>query len=348
MMDVAREAGVSSMTVSRAFRDASTINKETRARIHQAADRLGYLYDSTAAGLSSRKTGFVAVTIPSIDNHNFAETVQGLSDGLKDSRLQLLLAHTGYDWHNEERLIRQLLTRRPEALVTTGGAHTPACRSFLETAGIPVIELWDRPDQPIDRSIGFSNASLAGLLVTHLVDSGRTRIGFIGGDTQRDTRGTDRRRGFMAAMVARGLDASRLEGAGTAPITMAESAAAFRRLKDRWPDTEAVICVSDPAAFGALSACQSAGIAVPDAMAIAGFGAYDISEVCVPSITTIDPRSYDIGSTAAGLILDVLSTSDGLGRADGVGASLSAERHIEMPTSLVVRQSTGPNGKARP
>jgi LacI family transcriptional regulator, gluconate utilization system Gnt-I transcriptional repressor len=329
MADVARLAGVSPMTVSRAFKADSSVSDATREAIRKAADALGYVFDSTASNLRSQKTDFVAVTIPSINNANFAETLRGLSDGLKQSGLQILLGYTDYDIHEEERLIEQLLRRRPEAIVVTGGKHTPRARSMLSNAGIPVVETWDLPDMPIGHVVGFSNAAAVRRMVDHFVAKGLTRIAFIGGDTDRDTRGSDRREGFAAAMQAHGLDASRLIAAGPPPISMREGAAAMGRLLITLPDTQAVICVSDLSAFGALTECQRRGISVPDAMWIAGFGDYEIASVSVPSLTTIDPFPRAIGSLTAELICKVLQQG-----ADRPSC-------IEIDPKLIARQSSG-------
>lgn len=328
MADVARAAGVSPMTVSRAFKADSSVSEATRRAILQAAEDLGYVFDSTASSLRSQKTDFVAVTIPSINNANFAETVRGLSEGLKPRGLQILLGTTDYDTAEEERLIEQLLRRRPEAIVVTGGKHTPRARRLLESAGIPVIETWDLPAEPIGHVVGFSNAEAVKGMVDHFVARGLTRIAFIGGDADRDTRGTDRRAGFIAAMQAHGLDASRLIAAGAPPISMREGAAAMGRLLDTLADTEAVICVSDLSAFGALTECQRRGVPVPGRVSIGGFGDYEIAGVAVPSITTIDPFSREIGQRTAALILDVLDGRQG-----------EAARVVLRP-DLLIRQSS--------
>lgn len=305
MADVARVAGVSPMTVSRAFKADTSVSTDTRAQILQAAEDLGYVFDSTAANLRSQRTNFVAVTIPSLNNANFADTVGALSDGLKDRGLQILLGYTNYDMAEEERLIEQLLRRRPEAIVVTGGRHTDRARRMLTNAGIPVIETWDLPADPIGHVVGFSNADAVRGMVDHFVAKGLTRIAFIGGDASRDTRGTDRRAGFIAAMQAHALDATRLIAAGAPPISMREGAQAMGRLLETLPDTQAVICVSDLSAFGALTECQRRGIAVPTQISIAGFGDYEIGAICVPPMTTINPFPRDIGARAAALILDV-------------------------------------------
>lgn len=303
MADIARITGVSPMTVSRAFKADASVSAETRDAIRAAAEALGYVFDSTAANLRSQRTDFVAVTIPSINNANFADTVRGLQDGLSARGLQVLLGYTDYDMAEEERLIEQLLRRRPEAIVVTGGRHTPRARRLLAAAAIPVVETWDLPADPIGHVVGFSNAEAVRGMVDHFVAVGYRRIAFIGGDASRDTRGTDRRRGFQAAMAAQGLDATRLIAAGPPPISMREGAAAMGALIEALPDTEAVICVSDLSAFGALTECQRRGIAVPDRIAIGGFGDYEIASVCVPGLTTLNPFPREIGARTAALIL---------------------------------------------
>ncbi len=310
MADVARLAGVSPMTVSRAFKRDSSVSDATREAILKAAEEIGYVFDSTASNLRSQKTDFVAVTIPSINNANFADTLRGLSEGLKDRGLQILLGYTDYDVNEEERLVEQLLRRRPEAIVVTGGKHTSRTRRMLENAGIPVVETWDLPEVPIGHVVGFSNAAAVQEMVDHFVTQGLTRIAFIGGDADRDTRGTDRRAGFIAAMTARDLDATRLIDAGAPPISMREGADAMGRLLDRLPDTQAVIAVSDLSAFGALTECQRRGVSVPEQIWIAGFGDYEIAGISVPALTTINPFPREIGAKTAALILDVLAGHD--------------------------------------
>lgn len=329
MADVARLAGVSPMSVSRAFKTDASVSEATRQTILKAADDLGYVFDSTASNLRSQKTDFVAVTIPSMNNANFAETLRGLSEGLQARGLQILLGYTDYDTAEEERLIEQLLRRRPEAIVVTGGRHTPRARRLLANAGIPVIETWDLPEAPIGHVVGFSNAAAVRGMVDHFVARGYRRIAFIGGDADRDTRGSDRRAGFVAAMQAHGLDATRLIAAGAPPISMREGAEAMGNLLDRLPDTDAVICVSDLSAFGALTECLRRNVDVPGRIAIGGFGDYEIADVAVPSLTTINPFPREIGARAAALILDAL---------DGKRTEPAV---IEIEPELLIRQSAG-------
>jgi len=306
MKDVARAADTSVMTVSRAFKADASVGETTRARILQAAEQLGYVFDRTAANLRSQRSHFVAVTIPSLNNANFAETVEGITAGLAPHDLQVLLGYTNYDITREEQLIEELLRRRPEAIIVTGGRHTDRARRLLAGAGIPVVETWDLPSDPVEHVVGFSNSQMMELMVAHMVEQGREKLAFIGGDSSWDTRGADRRRGFIAAMQARGLRAERLIAFGPPTVSMKSGAEAMVQLLDLHPDTDGVICVSDLAAFGALTECQRRGIDVPGQIAVAGFGAYDIADVSYPTLTTIDPSPTLIGTKVAELVADIL------------------------------------------
>lgn len=303
MADVASRAGVSTMTVSRALKDGASIASDTRKRIMKAVEELGYVLDLSAGSLSSKRSGFVAALIPSINNSNFADTARGLTDALHGSGLQLLLAYTDYSVEKEEELVETMLRRRPESIVVTGGNHTARARKLLENAAIPVVETWDLPKRPVRHVVGFSNAEASKALVRYLHRKGYRRIAFIGGTTNRDTRGADRRAGFEAAMAELGLEESRVISFGTPPISMRQGGEAMARLMEQWPDVEAAICVSDLSAFGAVMECNRRKWKVPQRIAIAGFGDFEVSSCCYPAITTVGVHCYDIGNRAGDLIL---------------------------------------------
>ena len=303
MADVAARAGVSTMTVSRALKDGASIAPDTRRRIMTAVDELGYVLDLSAGSLSSKRSGFVAALIPSINNSNFADTARGLTDALAGSGLQLLLAYTDYSVEQEEELIGSMLRRRPEAIVVTGGSHTARARKLLDNSGIPVVETWDLPKKPVRHVVGFSNAEASKALVRYLHGKGYRRIAFIGGTTNRDTRGADRRAGYERAMAELGLTESRVISFGTPPISMRQGGEAVVRLVEEWPEVEAAICVSDLSAFGAVMECNRRKWKVPQRIAIAGFGDFEISSCCHPAITTVGVHCYDIGNRAGDLLL---------------------------------------------
>jgi LacI family transcriptional regulator, gluconate utilization system Gnt-I transcriptional repressor len=318
MADVARHAGVSSMSVSRALKNSDLVSQATRQRIFKSIDALGYVLDLSAGSLSSKRTGFIAAIVPSINNSNFSDTARGITDELEKTGLQLLLAYNDYSTEREESLIEAMLRRRPEGIILTGGNHTDRARRMLENAGIPVVETWDIPANPIDQVVGFSNADAMALLVKALAGKGYRRFSYIGGTTERDTRGNQRRAGFQAAISELGLPEGRVVSFGVPPISMEQGAQALGRVLYEWPDTEVVICVSDLSAFGALMECHRRGLGVPKQIAIAGFGNYEIAACCHPRITSVDIECYEIGRRAARKLFATIQDPNHPGRREVV------------------------------
>ena len=298
MQDVARLAGVSAMTVSRALRSDSSISEPTRAKILEVIERVGYIPDQTANMLASRRSGFVAVLFPSLNNSNFADTARGITNALAGSGLQMLLGSTDYSAPHEEELIAAMLRRRPEGVILCGSNHTARCRRLLKSAGLPIIQVWDFPDDPLDQVVGFSNAEAASAMVHHLAERGYKRIGFIGSSMPADTRGADREAGYCRAIKELGLGPVRLINAGKPPGSMEQGAIALRPLLERWPDLDAIFCVSDLTAFGAIMELQRLSRKVPDDIAVAGFGDFEVSRAVNPRLTTVAVQSYEIGRVA--------------------------------------------------
>lgn len=329
MADVARHAGVSTMTVSRALRHDGVVSKATREKIEAAVNALGYVLDQSAGSLSSGRTGFIAALVPSINNSNFSDTARGITDALENSGLDLLLGYTDYSMEKEEKLVESMLRRRPEGMILTGGTHSARARKLLRNAGIPVVETWDIPPVPVDQVVGFSNKEAMALLVRTLAtERGYRRFGYIGGTTERDTRGNQRKEGFQQALAELGLSRGRVISFGIPPISTEQGGQAIVSMLERWPDTECVLCVSDLSAFGALMECQRRGMKVPGDIAIAGFGDYEISASCCPRITTINVGCYDIGQLAAGRVLQALQ-----------GKGRGSDEMILTPYRVVLRDS---------
>jgi LacI family transcriptional regulator, gluconate utilization system Gnt-I transcriptional repressor len=337
MADVAARVGVSKMTVSRALSNTAgsrrSDSEALRQRILQACQDMGYVVDQTARTFSSKRSGFVAALVPALNNSNFSDTAHGLTAALERSGLQVLLGYTDYKSDAEEQLLRAMLSRRPEGVVVTGGTHTPAARKLLKAAGIPVIETWDLPAQPIDHCVGFSNAEAVAELVRQLHVLGHRRIAFIGGVPQSDARGADRRRGFEMAMQSLGLDGSRQLGIGEAPVSMEHGAQGVVQLLARWPDTQAVVFVSDHPAFGALAECQRRGLRVPQDLAIAGFGGFEVGASCHPRLTTVAVDCAGICRAAGELLLRAIAAAR-------EGRRLAPET-VLIPYRVALRGSTG-------
>ena len=331
MADVAKRAGVSKMTVSRAI-NGGLVSAKNKKRIEAAIDELGYVLDQTAGAFSSKRSGFIAVILPSINNSNFADTARGITAAIANTGRQLLLGYTDYRVENEEKLVESMLTRRPEGIILTGISHTDRTRRLLGAVAAPVVETWDIPANPIDHVVGFSNAEAGRSLVHRLYERGYRNIAFIGGTSNRDTRGAERRLGYTKAIEELGLPRGRVISFGQPPITMEQGGEAIVHLIQRWPDVDAAVCVSDLSAFGAVMECHRRGWPVPKRIAIAGFGDFDVSRCCHPRITTVAVDCHEIGRAAGDLInrsIDAART----------GSRLAAETML-IPFQVVEREST--------
>ncbi|MFC6672723.1 LacI family DNA-binding transcriptional regulator [Marinobacterium aestuariivivens] len=334
MENVAKAAGVSTMTVSRALKKDSPISEKTRARILKIIREMNYVPDLMAGGLSSMKSGFVALLLPSLNNLHFAQTVEALSETLARADLQILLGHTGYSLHKEEELIELMLGRRPEAIVLSYDGHTERARQLLEHSSVPIIEIWDLPDRPIQHTVGFSNFEAAHAMTSTLIRQGYRRLAFLGEADDTGTRGAARRRGFVAAMGAAGLSAHRLVRHKSPPVSIESGAEAAYILLDRYPDTDCIFCVSDPAAFGVLSTLKKTGRCVPKDIAVVGFGNFEVSRFADPPISTvaIDPKA--IGRESGNLIADLLGINGKSPKA------MDEYLHIPVQYGLEFRESS--------
>jgi LacI family gluconate utilization system Gnt-I transcriptional repressor len=331
MADVARLAGVSKMTVSRVLAGGG-VARATRERVLEVIRKTGYVADAAAGALSSGRSSFVAVLVPSLISSNFSDTVRGLNSVLAPAGLQLLLGDTEYLPRREEALVQSLLRHQPRAVAMTGGRHTAGTRALLERAAVPVVEMWDLPRRPVGGAVGFSNVDAARAMVRYLHAQGYRRIGFIGGATSLDTRGMDRRRGYLRELAALGLHEPRAIAHGHSPITMSHGGPALAALLERWPDTDAVMCVSDLSAFGAIMQCHRRGMKVPQDIAIAGFGNFELAEQCHPAITTVAVDPHGIGQRAGQMLLAALGDACG-------GYPALAPRSERVSYHVVPRQS---------
>lgn len=330
MRDVARAAGVSRMTVSRALRKDSPVSPETRDHILKIVRQMNYVPDQMAGSLTTKKSGFVATLLPSLNNLHFALTVQALTEELEHIGLQILLGHTDYSAEREEQIIETMLRRRPEAIVLSYDGHTERTLQLLRDVAVPVIEIWETPKEPIEHTVGFSNFEAARTMTLELIGKGYSRIAFLGEEQDDWTRGAERRKGFVEAMTAAGLSAHRMIRSGVPPMTIDAGVEAAGQLLERFPDTDCVFCVSDLAAFGAQSRFLAGGLRIPQDIALTGFGNFEVSRFATPSLSTVVVDPVRIGREAGRLLKDIL-----LAGAKTPGPA----QHVHVPAESEFRQS---------
>jgi LacI family transcriptional regulator, gluconate utilization system Gnt-I transcriptional repressor len=327
MADVARLAGVSMATVSRALRKPDIVSPDVRGRIDEAIERLSYRRNLVAGALASARSMTIGVIIPSIINSFFAATIEALEQGMAGSGYQLMLGNTAYSAEAERQLVSSFLAWSPAAMVLTGRRHDGETVRALLSSHIPVLEMWELSDHPIDMIVGFSHRTVGQLVFSHFAARGARRLGFIGAYMDRDYRTADRHAGFVEAALQSGH-------AAPAEIRLSERASAMggsfalRELMAHDPKIDAVFCSNDMIALGALFEARRLGLSIPDQLKICGFGDLEFAASCEPPLSTVRPPGREIGAQIAKLLRGRLD-----GTIDGGGS-------FDLGVELVPRGST--------
>ena len=300
--DVARAAGVSTITVSRALRTPDQVAPRTRARIEEAAARLGYVPNLLAGALASARTHTVGVLLPTIASSIFAATINGLTEVLEEAGFALLMAQSGYDPGRERRVLAALLGHRPAAVVSIGAPLAPESAAMLTAAartGTMVVETWEVPAHPIGSAVGFDNEAVGAAVANRFAAAGRRRLVFAGGS---DPRASARFAGFDRAARAAGLaPPPRVDL--PSPSVMDDAAEACGR-DPALAAADAVFASTDVFAVGLLTGFRRLGRVVPRDVAVIGLGDLDVAHHAVPALTSVRIDGAAIGRRAAALILE--------------------------------------------
>lgn len=322
--DVAREAGVSPITVSRALRNPEKVKQETLERVREAVGRTGYKVNSIASSLRSGQSTFITVFVASLQNLHYAAAMQGLIDAFESSRYQLLFAQPGYDEEIAPDRLSAMLPFRPAALIFSGIVRHPGSRAFLKDLNVPVAEMWGDSPEPIDilvRTPGYEGGRLLG---DHVGAQGYTTIAYVG---HAGSRARSRIAGIAEGLARHGRALSlQIPAEGT--TEMADGIAFFDQVLDHLPKCDAILFGTDVMAAGALVRAHQRGIEVPGQVAIAGYGDLFFAAHTVPALTSVHSDPYQIGRRTGDLLRQ---------RLDG---GRPAERVVEMPLRLVARAST--------
>lgn len=302
MRDIARHAGVSPMTVSRALRDPSAVSEAMRRKVDAAVRQFGYLPNRIAGSLSSSRSSVVGLVVPSIRNSLYAGMTQAASDVLRANGLHLMIADSGHRLEDEEAMVSAFLAQRVCGLILHNTMHSKRLRKLVGASGVPVIETGDLTDRPLDMAVSYSNFEAARSMTLHLARLGYRKIGFVTLPVRDNDRSAERRRGYFAALAELGRpadDSLVLEAVGG----FSEGADALVRLVKAHPDLDAGFFAGEVLAVGALFECQRRGWAVPGRIAIASYDDVDLLRHAVPRVTTLRIPRQEIGRRSAELIV---------------------------------------------
>jgi LacI family gluconate utilization system Gnt-I transcriptional repressor len=326
LADVASDAGVSPITVSRALRGERAVDPVLVARVRAAALALGYVPDPAARALASRHSAQVVVLIPMLSNALFVDVLEAVQRTLRPAGYQMLMGVTHYDTNEEEYLLRELLQHRPAGLLVTGFERNEATRQLMAQSGVPCVHLMELSEAEGVYSVGFSQFDAGADMTQHLLQRGRKRIAFVG--AQLDPRTLQRLAGWRQTLQQAGLFDSRLEWLNPAPSSMALGGEILAQILRAQPDVDAIFFCNDDLAQGALLAALRLGIAVPKQLAIAGFNDLPGSDQMLPALTTMHTPRSEIGSAAASMLVSLIN------------GEVISPSCINLGHQLIVRAST--------
>ncbi len=320
--DVARAAGVSPISASRALGNPGRVSEGTRLKVEAAAAQLGYVVNNFASALRSGRSPIIPVFVSSLQNPHFANAMQGTQNALEGSRFHLLMAQTSYSDQLETEMVASMLPFKPAALMFTGMVHSEATRTRLRSLGVPVMEMWDYSPDPIDMLVGFSNTDGGVLMGEHFGRQGFSRIAYVGRTMDR---GAQRLAGFRAGLGREPALVLPMEGARS----YADGERALDTVRDMLPDCDAIFFATDVLAVGASFRARQLGISIPGEIALAGFGDLEVSRHLPSPLTTITVSGYDMGIAAGRMVAS---------RLEGKTVEPAV---VQFPVTLQVRASTG-------
>ncbi|MBC3948174.1 LacI family DNA-binding transcriptional regulator [Pseudomonas folii] len=323
--EVARQAGVSPITASRALRGVSTVTPESVERVRAAALALGYVANPAARALASSQSQTVVVLVPSLSNQLFIETLEAIQNVLRTRGLDVVIGNYHYSPEEEENLLRNHLVNRPRGLLLTGFDHTPALRQLLVASGVPCVHMMELDTVRGAYCVGFSQIQAGAEAARHLLGRGRKRLAYIA--AQLDPRVMQRGEGFRQVLEEQGLYDPTLQVMTPQPSSIGLGGELFMQLMTQHPDVDGVFFCNDDLAQGAALEALRRGIEIPQQVSLVGFNDLPGSAHMVPRLTSIRTPREEVGQRAAQLLLGLI---------DGV----AQKPQVDLGFELVVRESS--------
>ena len=290
------------MTVSRVLRNKGDVSEATRAKVQEAARKLGYVPNKIAGALASQRVNLVGVIIPSLGNMVFPEVLSGISEMLEDSVLQPVVGVTDYLPEKEEKVLFEMLSWRPSGIIIAGLEHSDAARAMMNQTDIPVVEIMDIDGIPIDACVGISHRRAGRLMAEAIIEQGYKKIGFMGTKMPLDHRARKRFEGFTRTLAQAGIEITDQEfySGGSA---LAKGREMTEAMIERSPDLDFLYYSNDMIAAGGLLYLQEKNVQIPQQIGLAGFNGVELLDGLPRKLATMDACRKEIGRRAAEIVL---------------------------------------------
>lgn len=309
LSDVAKLAGVSLGSASRALSVPEQVKARTLEQVNRAVEQLGYVRNGAAQALASRKTRTIAALYPTLKNPVYANSTDALQQTLWKLRYQLLVASHEYDAAREVSVLRAIVERGIDGVILVGSDHDEGVFNLLRQRNLPYVLTWSTDETSYPHCIGFSNRDAAYQMAKFVIAKGHTDIALCGGATQHNERARTRVAGTLTAMADAGLSIPP-RWIMEKPFSFEGGREAVRQLWAESRKPTALICGTDLQAIGALQECHLRGIDVPADLSISGFDDIEMASATIPPMTTVRVPIMEIGVRAAKRIVALIEGGD--------------------------------------
>ncbi len=333
--DVARHAGVSTASVSRALNTPNLVSPELRDRIAQAARDLKWVPNGVAKALASLRTRTIGVMIPTLSHQNFATLIETLQHDLGQAQYTLILCCMAVAEEMRLQQARNLVERGAECLVLVGEAHPEALFDLLRSQNIPYVITYTSGRDNRHTCIGFDNYAASARLTEHLLELGHRNFGIVAHAAEGNDRIQQRIAAVHDTLARAGIAIRPQHFARANSRHIASGREGMRKIltDDRLRPT-ALVCTNDYLATGAMIEAKQLGLAIPRDLSIVGFDDTDMSAHLDPPLTTVRVPSQRMGEEIARYIIRYLDAG-------------AAECPPPLEAELIVRQSTAPPVQAQ-
>lgn len=329
LSDVAKLAGVSTASASRALNKPDRVSDEIRWRVEVAAKQLNWIPNGAAKALASLKSGTVGALIPSLWHQNFASAVEGLQNELAAEGYTLILGCTAFSFEREHQQALKMIERGIEHLVLLGEAHSPQLFDLLKNRGVGYTIMYTTGTEGKHPCIGFDNYEAYSQVVRHLLQLGHRNFGMISQLAKDNDRVTQRVQAARDVLAAEGLAIRPHHFVEVSEWNITDGRRAFAEIIRSQSMPTALMCTNDYLAAGVLIEARLKGIGVPDMLSVVGFDDIELARHGEPPLTTVRVPDRDMGIATAKYVLDELD-----GKQPHLPGPLQAE--------FILRESTAP------
>jgi LacI family transcriptional regulator len=340
MKDIARDLGVSVITVSKVLRNHSDIGKATRQRVLQRVKELNYQPNRAARSLVTGRSFTIGLIVPDLEHPFFGEIAKAISRRIRTRDFSLIIASSEEDPDIEQREIEGLIARQVDAIVLASVQTSAQSTVFhrLAELQIPYV-LIDRNFRGLEANyVGVDDAAVGRTATEHLITCGCRRIAHLRGPEV--STGMGRLRGYRETLSRHGMVVPLeyvVDLKGGDDCSEDHGFGAMKRLLALRPVPDGVFCYNDEVAIGALRAILGAGLRVPGDIAVIGVDNIRYADLLRVPLSSIDQNSYQIGERAAQLALKLVESSEP-----------APPRQVVLPIKLMARDSTHATAPAQP